>query len=33
MPKPPILLTEALTSPPALVRAGLDAFNSFSPIR
>ena len=25
MPKPPILLTEALTPPPALVRAGLDA--------
>jgi hypothetical protein len=24
MPKPPILLTEALTPPPALVRAGLD---------
>jgi integrase/recombinase XerD len=24
-PKPPILLTEALTPPPALVRAGLDA--------
>jgi site-specific recombinase XerD len=25
MPKPPILLTEALTPPPALVRAGLEA--------
>src|SRR5208282_6656225 len=24
MPKPPILLTEALTPPPALVRAGLE---------
>src|ERR1700681_1809430 len=28
MPKPPILLTEALTPPPALVRAGLDALPS-----
>jgi hypothetical protein len=25
MPKAPILLTEALTPPPALIRAGLDA--------
>src|SRR6202046_2882453 len=33
MPKPPILLTEALTPPPALVRAGLDALPAITRAR